>query len=234
MKRHITLMMVAMLCLLQVHGYELPQFSSKSFEGWTYNSSSYELSTRNIMNGNISLYISSSGKVVDLTSPDFDCTGLDSIAVAVKWKMVQFQYYTFVLENCSLTVAVQDTAGNTLDSATVVPQKLTNIDTLHLTVPVPKDLTTARLRLVSWTGDINSSGAVIFATTTAIENGSSEDVQRGDVNGDGIVDISDVTALIDLILNGDITAEDSPAADVNVDNVVDISDVTALIDKILG
>jgi hypothetical protein len=55
---------------------------------------------------------------------------------------------------------------------------------------------------------------------------------RGDVNGDGNVTISDVTALIDLLLGGGTIS--SPAADCNGDSHVTISDVTALIDYLLG
>ena len=55
---------------------------------------------------------------------------------------------------------------------------------------------------------------------------------RGDVNGDGNVTISDVTALIDLLLGGG--AINNPAADCNGDSNVTISDVTALIDFLLG
>ena len=56
--------------------------------------------------------------------------------------------------------------------------------------------------------------------------------QRGDVNGDGNVAISDVTALIDLLLGGGTI--NNPAADCNGDSNVTISDVTALIDYLLG
>ena len=54
---------------------------------------------------------------------------------------------------------------------------------------------------------------------------------RGDVDGDSSVNISDVTALIDLLL-GSGTA--SPSADCNQDSSVNISDVTALIDYLLS
>lgn len=56
---------------------------------------------------------------------------------------------------------------------------------------------------------------------------------RGDVNGDQMVNISDVTTLIDNLLggNGDV---DFHNADVNRDGVVNISDVTLLIDYLLG
>ncbi len=55
---------------------------------------------------------------------------------------------------------------------------------------------------------------------------------RGDVNGDGRVNVSDVTALINMILG--ITPVDQARADVNGDNKVNVSDVTALINIILG
>ena len=53
---------------------------------------------------------------------------------------------------------------------------------------------------------------------------------KGDVNGDGEVNISDVNAVIDLILNGAFGAE----ADVNGDGEVNIADVNAVIGIILG
>jgi surface protein len=55
---------------------------------------------------------------------------------------------------------------------------------------------------------------------------------RGDVNGDGSVNISDVTALIDLLLGGGTIS--NPAADCNQDGIVNISDVTVLIDYVLS
>ena len=55
--------------------------------------------------------------------------------------------------------------------------------------------------------------------------------ELGDVNGDGHVDIDDVTMLIDSVLNG---GGYNPAADMNDDQSIDIDDVTALINVILG
>ena len=55
----------------------------------------------------------------------------------------------------------------------------------------------------------------------------------GDVDGDGVVGISDVTALIDMILTDSVSIEDNPAADVNGDGMINIADVTELIDRIL-
>ena len=54
---------------------------------------------------------------------------------------------------------------------------------------------------------------------------------RGDVNRDKVVNIADVTALIDMLLNGDAMI---PEADCNLDNAMNIADVTALIDYLLS
>ena len=57
------------------------------------------------------------------------------------------------------------------------------------------------------------------------------ETMRGDVNGDGVVSISDVTDLIDYLLSGAV----APAsADVDLDGSVSISDVTTLIDYLLS
>ena len=56
---------------------------------------------------------------------------------------------------------------------------------------------------------------------------------RGDVDGDGEVTISDVTALIDYLLSGSASGVDVNAADTDLSGSVDISDVTTLIDYLL-
>ena len=53
---------------------------------------------------------------------------------------------------------------------------------------------------------------------------------KGDVNGNGTVDISDVVALVNAILND----ESNDAYDVSGDNAVDINDVVALVNLILN
>ena len=57
---------------------------------------------------------------------------------------------------------------------------------------------------------------------------------RGDVNGDGSVNISDVTALIDYLLTGNASGINLSGADCNQDSSVNISDVTSLIDYLLS
>ena len=57
---------------------------------------------------------------------------------------------------------------------------------------------------------------------------------RGDVNGDGSVNISDVTALIDYLLTGNASGISLSGADCDQDSSINISDVTSLIDYLLN
>ena len=54
---------------------------------------------------------------------------------------------------------------------------------------------------------------------------------KGDVNGDGEVNIADINALLDAILTGDTGA---PSLDINGDSEVNVADINALIDLILS
>lgn len=54
---------------------------------------------------------------------------------------------------------------------------------------------------------------------------------KGDINGDGVVDIADVNTAIDIVLG---LAGSVPTADVNGDGTVDVADINLIIDSILG
>ena len=56
-------------------------------------------------------------------------------------------------------------------------------------------------------------------------------VLKGDINGDGVLDVADASALIDMVLRA---AECTEVADVNGDGALDVADVSALITLILG
>ena len=66
-------------------------------------------------------------------------------------------------------------------------------------------------------------------TLKFVKGGAPEPI-KGDVNGDGEVNISDVNAMIDFILS----SSDDPIADVNGDGEINISDVNEVISIILN
>ena len=85
---------------------------------------------------------------------------------------------------------------------------------------------------LTWTyqkdGSVNPEGDYFAVDNVAI---TEKPVSTGDVDGDGQVNIADVTALIDLLLAG---TTPPAAADVDGDGKVNIADVTALIDMLLS
>ena len=86
---------------------------------------------------------------------------------------------------------------------------------------------------------VNAGTATITAMTTDGSNLSASCIvtvyteMMGDVDGNGSVNISDVTALIDYLLKGDASDIVLSNADCDGNEAVNISDVTALIDFLL-
>ena len=68
----------------------------------------------------------------------------------------------------------------------------------------------------------------ILADSTA--KAGEQSTLKGDVNGDGEVNIADINAVIDMILSGRFDSK----GDVNGDGEVNIADINAVIDIILG
>ena len=71
----------------------------------------------------------------------------------------------------------------------------------------------------------------IFGNNRLYYTEPSSEPLLGDINGDGTVTISDVTTMIDMLLNGN---EIPVWNDINGDGHVTIGDVTALVDMILN
>ena len=83
-------------------------------------------------------------------------------------------------------------------------------------------------------------GTTIITVNTVDGNGVSDDceitvyTEQGDANSDGYINISDVAALIDYLLSGNLFNISLNGADFNRDNNINISDLTALIDYLLS
>ncbi|MBR3480438.1 MAG: glycosyl hydrolase 53 family protein [Prevotella sp.] len=59
-------------------------------------------------------------------------------------------------------------------------------------------------------------------------NDGYEETVKGDVNGDGVVDVADISAIISVMANGSADVS-SASADVNEDGTVDVADISAVI-----
>lgn len=76
---------------------------------------------------------------------------------------------------------------------------------------------------------LSSLDYMVFTNSEYSEN----EYARGDVNGDNIIDVEDVNAVINVILK--VSAADAypGVCDVNGDGIVDVEDVNAIINIIL-
>lgn len=223
MKR-ITLITFTLFLALASIAQDLPQFAFNNYEGWVYNHPGVELNSQTIGRAQIRLYIDSQGLVLTLTSPKFSCQGLDSIHAEVRWRSES----TAV----ALTMAIDNLDGTPLDSASCLPANSSSEQLLIYTIPVPHELDSARIRFVSWGAVAANSGAVRQVAMTGI-TGQSQEILLGDVDGDGRVNISDVTSLINILLSGknDVSLD---VADIDHNGRISISDVTELINMLLS
>lgn len=214
---------LAILMATSAMGQDLPYFAYNSFDGWIYNNPGIALTESNISNARIRLYVDSQGLVLTLTSPEFSCQGLDSIRADVRWRSAS--------QSVALTMVLDDTQGMPLDSASCLPVSSSRDQDFVFLLPVPTGMTTARLRFVSWDAEASTSGAIRRIILTGIE-AASPSVLLGDVDGNGTVNIGDVTSLISIVLSGR-TDVDFEKCDINKDGKLTISDVTLLITLIL-
>ena len=84
---------------------------------------------------------------------------------------------------------------------------------------------------------VYDNGITVTYSYDALGNRTSKKVTgsgtlRGDVNGDGAVNVSDITALVNMILG--TIPKNEERADVDGNGTVNVSDVTDLINIILG
>ena len=220
-----TLLLITSLQMAVIVQAQVPQFSSRSYDGWLYNSPVTELNTSTILANEIVLYITSQGLTFTLTSPQFDCNPGETIAMTVTWITDQWKSSSFVMSHVALTAAILDTGGSAVDSVTWIPATVSRTNTVDLEITVPKSLRKARLRFAAWNGEVNSAGAVRQIVATS--------VLKGDVNLDGEVTVADVNAVVNVILGGTTDAEIISRADVNMDGEVTIADINNVIDVIL-
>ncbi len=94
---------------------------------------------------------------------------------------------------------------------------------------MPEELTGKTFDVTCFVSVYNNALQLYPVAIAAV--GEDEPGVTGDVNGDGIVDISDVNTVINMVLGKE---DKTDAADVTGDGTVDISDVNAIINIMLG
>ena len=158
----------------------------------------------------------------------------------------RYVYFYKLVEAYNLTTDFDLAQGNVEVTGDVVNGTVQRGETVTFTVTPAHGYTTATVQVIAASGEVVSvnldeaTGTYYFimpaanVTIRATFDVSTEpDFILGDVDRNGMVDISDLTELIDYILTarGDI---DLLAADVNEDGTIDIADATELIDILLS
>ena len=163
--------------------------------------------------------------------------------------------------SCQITVRGSDPIFIPVESISVRPTsvRMTVGATQQLrTIILPADATNKKVRwtsgnssVVTVTSDglikaLNTGTANVIARTTdgtnlsatcavtVVAGGGGDDGLPGDVNGDGEINITDVTMLIFALLNDDFSDINMENADVNGDGMVNITDVVTLIYNLLN
>ena len=109
-------------------------------------------------------------------------------------------------------------------------------------ITVPSDWNTDKIEIVAFISRPLANGATGVYTDMYVNQTNKRKLGefdepaglRGDVDGDGDVNIADVTTLIDYLLSGDATGVSLDLADCDLDGEINIADVTSLIDFLLS
>ena len=132
--------------------------------------------------------------------------------------------------------------GESMSYQTITPEVITPNENLVIELPVaqfcdPTDMSNFPITLSSIQLNMNTSTTgkeyhIVFSGLETVYNAVEEKAKFGDINGDGVVNVSDVTVLINVILGNE--AGELSVCDLNADGQINVSDVTTLINMILN
>lgn len=165
-----------------------------------------------------------------------------------------FQTDIAVSEGLSISLAGQDDAFNLTDRATeghIIESYLHEDNSIRVISYSPELTLFTGSEGPLFTFDIVAANdfagpGTITLSRTLLSNIEGEDFRlkdtvstvkkmlRGDVNGDGVVNVADINAVVNIILGGKASPEVMKRADVNNDGLVNISDINLLISIILA
>lgn len=216
MQKAILSVVLTVIAFATAHaGGPLPQFDYQNFLNWTYTNGAYDLTSENISMNRIVLFGNRS-----LTSPAFDCNGMDSIKVRLQYVTDQFNSPGFDLDKITIEVSFLDEDDNAVSFAPMYVPKKASRQYLNERVEVPHGLTRCKLRFMAPLADINCSGAVTRIYTSI----------NGDLDGDCTIDVTDLSLLISVVLGRETNAN----SDIDGNGITDVADINMLITKILN
>ncbi len=180
------------------------------------------------------------------------CTGLTSVTIpnSVNFEFSNDYYDVQQFYRCTGLTSVTIGSGITEMGVTFLEcPNITNVTCLATTPPTchrfQMYVNGERIIVVDFDSEVFDQ-ATLYVPAASLEAYQTASVWRGfqhiepipavtgDVDGDGVVGIADITDLIDMLLNGNVSIETCPAADVDGDGIIGIADITELIDTLLN
>lgn len=222
--RRVLLSIICGVVVMVASATELVRFDLLNFDTWTYTRPGVTLTSQYIGANNVNLFKSSSGVDFTLISPVFNRGAIPSIAVNVYGYSRGHNDSRYSPTKGSPTIDVLDEQGTVLKSVyyhfdqPALERKFTvSIDMRDV------DVSRIKVRIACWEAD---TYCALSVKELVVDN------NPADVNGDGVVNAADVTALYNWILNND--ASSLKNGDANEDGTVNAGDVTAVYNRILG
>ena len=221
-KKTMVAILLSLVSMFSMQAQKLAEFNLNSFDGWNYTRSGVELNYDYICGNKVNIY----GNYM-LVSPQFACKNMKYVKAEVRIIVKDYSQAKYSISKASPTLELLNEQGVVVASAKHAYSEAMYEQCFTDYVAVPEGAQRLSWRLSAPSADVNSTGAVHEVVLTASDT---DGKVAGDVNGDGVCDVSDVTSLINIILGEDVIND---VADIDGNGTVDVSDVTTLINQIL-
>ena len=182
-----------------------------------------------------------------MTAMFYGCSGLTTLDLS-GWNTANVTYMSNMFYNCSSLSSLDLSAWNT-GNVTTMSNMFRGCSSLT-TIYAGSGWSTESVTDSGWMFDgctslVGGNGTEYDASHTDAEYAridrpgqpgyftEKSTLALGDLNGDGNVDVIDVSVLIDFILDKPVTIATGAATDLNGDGNTDVNDVSFLIDMIL-
>lgn len=226
----VSMFLVALAMQATVAGTPFLQFGINHFDDWTYHRQGVVLDYNLISQKGVALFTAINGDQYTLESPEFSCQGMDSLKLLITYKLDA----GFNPSKVAPRVEVLDLEGNVLRSVDIPVLPNVLVQDLEAMVDVAGLADATLLFSAPMAKEAEDVYPAVKAIKVwAVTTGSADHI-TGDVNNDGIVDVSDVNIVINAMLGKNQDPQVKAWADLNSDGKVDVSDVNAIINIMLG
>lgn len=209
----------------------LIRFDLTHFEDWTYHRAGVDLTYELISRNEVNLLTTEAGEQVTLESPVMNCVGMDSLKILVDYR----PHEPYTPSKVALQMDLLDAEREVVATTTCPVGKDLQQAKLEAVLPVPGMAQPGEyVLLLSAPRADKDNCAAVYAVKVWAVTADDAPLPRGDINGDGVVDVSDVNLAINVMLGKEQDATIVARADMDGNGSVDVSDINLVINAMLG